>query len=36
MERGGLFDQLRDSLDDPINWKRSAKIMAMSTLVLLQ
>jgi len=32
MERGGLFDQLRDSLDDPINWKRSAKIMAMSTI----
>merc|ERR1712160_157052 len=31
-ERGGLFDQLRDSLDDPINWKRSAKIMAMSTI----
>ena len=32
MERGGLFDKLRDSLDDPINWKRSAKIMAMSTI----
>jgi len=32
MERGGLFDKLRDSLDDPVNWKRSAKIMAMSTL----
>lgn len=31
MERGGLFDKLRDSLDDPVNWKRSAKIMAMST-----
>ena len=28
MERGGLFDKLRDSLDDPVNWKRSAKIMA--------
>jgi Na+/H+ antiporter NhaD/arsenite permease-like protein len=32
MERGGLFDKLRESLDDPINWKRSAKIMAMSTI----
>jgi Na+/H+ antiporter NhaD/arsenite permease-like protein len=32
MERGGLFDKLRDSLDDPISWKRSAKIMAMSTI----
>mmetsp|Transcript_14689 Transcript_14689/g.32741 ORF Transcript_14689/g.32741 Transcript_14689/m.32741 type:complete len:664 (-) Transcript_14689:107-2098(-) len=32
MERGGLFDRLRDSLDDPISWKRSAKIMAMSTI----
>jgi len=32
MERGGLFDKLRDSLDDPVNWKRSAKIMAMSTV----
>jgi Na+/H+ antiporter NhaD/arsenite permease-like protein len=32
MERGGLFDKLRDSLDDPVNWKRSAKIMTMSTL----
>lgn len=32
MERGGLFDKLRESLDDPVNWKRSAKIMAMSTL----
>jgi len=32
MERGGLFDKLRDSLDDPVNWKRSAKIMLMSTL----
>jgi Na+/H+ antiporter NhaD/arsenite permease-like protein len=32
MERGGLFDHLRDSLDDPVNWKRSAKIMAMSTI----
>ena len=32
MERGGLFDRLRDSLDDPVNWKRSAKIMAMSTI----
>jgi Na+/H+ antiporter NhaD/arsenite permease-like protein len=32
MERGGLFDKLRDSLDDPINWKRSAKIMTMSTI----
>lgn len=32
MERGGLFDKLRESLDGPINWKRSAKIMAMSTI----
>mmetsp|Transcript_1061 Transcript_1061/g.1351 ORF Transcript_1061/g.1351 Transcript_1061/m.1351 type:complete len:652 (-) Transcript_1061:176-2131(-) len=32
MERGGLFDKLRDSLDDPVNWKRCAKIMTMSTL----
>ena len=32
MERGGLFDKLRDSLDDPVNWKRSAKIMIMSTI----
>mmetsp|Transcript_24734 Transcript_24734/g.40953 ORF Transcript_24734/g.40953 Transcript_24734/m.40953 type:complete len:643 (+) Transcript_24734:50-1978(+) len=32
MERGGLFDKLRDSLDDPVNWKRSAKIMTMSTI----
>mmetsp|Transcript_19271 Transcript_19271/g.28252 ORF Transcript_19271/g.28252 Transcript_19271/m.28252 type:complete len:643 (+) Transcript_19271:35-1963(+) len=32
MERGGLFDKLRDSLDDGCRWKRSAKIMTMSTL----
>jgi Na+/H+ antiporter NhaD/arsenite permease-like protein len=32
MERGGLFDKLRDSLDDPVNWKRAGKIMAMSTI----
>jgi len=32
MERGGLFDKLRESLDDPVNWKRSAKIMALSTI----
>jgi len=32
MERGGLFDKLRVSLDDPVNWKRSAKVMAMSTI----
>jgi Na+/H+ antiporter NhaD/arsenite permease-like protein len=32
MERGGLFDKLRESLDDPVNWKRAAKIMAMSTI----
>merc|ERR1712151_1165250 len=32
MERGGIFDKLRNSLDDPVNWKRSAKIMAMSTV----
>eukprot|EP00567_Pseudictyota_dubia_P013266 CAMPEP_0197439512 /NCGR_PEP_ID=MMETSP1175-20131217/6229_1 /TAXON_ID=1003142 /ORGANISM="Triceratium dubium, Strain CCMP147" /LENGTH=650 /DNA_ID=CAMNT_0042969439 /DNA_START=134 /DNA_END=2086 /DNA_ORIENTATION=- len=32
MERGGLFDKLRNSLDDPVNWKRSFKIMTMSTI----
>uniref|UniRef100_A0A6U3ALQ7 Citrate transporter-like domain-containing protein n=1 Tax=Entomoneis paludosa TaxID=265537 RepID=A0A6U3ALQ7_9STRA len=32
MEVGGLFDKLRDSLDDPVNWKRSGKIMFMSTI----
>lgn len=32
MERGGLFDKLRDSLDDPVNWKRAWKIMTMSTI----
>lgn len=32
MERGGLFDKLRESLDDPINWKRCSKIMLMSTI----
>ncbi len=32
MERGGLFDKLRNSLDDPVNWKRSAKIMFLSTI----
>jgi len=32
MESGGLFDKLRNSLDDPVNWKRSLKIMAMSTV----
>ncbi len=32
MERGGLFDKLRASLDDPVNWKRSFKIMLMSTI----
>lgn len=32
MERGGLFDKLRNSLDDPVNWKRSAKIMFLSTV----
>jgi len=32
MERGGLFDKLRASLDDPVNWKRSFKIMTMSTI----
>lgn len=32
MERGGLFDKLRNSLDDPVNWKRSLKIMIMSTI----
>lgn len=32
MERGGLFDKLRASLDDPVNWKRSFKIMVMSTI----
>ena len=33
MERGGLFDKLRASLDDPVNWKRSFKILVMSTIV---
>jgi len=32
MERGGLFDRLRNSLDDPVNWKRALKIMTMSTI----
>jgi len=32
MESGGLFDKLRNSLDDPVNWKRSLKIMTMSTV----
>ena len=32
MERGGLFDKLRNSLDDPVNWKRSGKVMLMSTI----
>ena len=32
MEKGGMFDKLRDSLDDPISWKRSFKIMMMSTI----
>eukprot|EP00560_Eucampia_antarctica_P008193 CAMPEP_0197826176 /NCGR_PEP_ID=MMETSP1437-20131217/3162_1 /TAXON_ID=49252 ORGANISM="Eucampia antarctica, Strain CCMP1452" /NCGR_SAMPLE_ID=MMETSP1437 /ASSEMBLY_ACC=CAM_ASM_001096 /LENGTH=641 /DNA_ID=CAMNT_0043426497 /DNA_START=34 /DNA_END=1959 /DNA_ORIENTATION=- len=32
MERGGLFDKLRESLDDGVNWRRSSKIMAMSTI----
>jgi len=32
MERGGLFDKLRDSLDDAVNWKRSFKIMTLSTI----
>jgi len=32
MERCGLFDKLRDCLDDPVNWKRAGKIMAMSTI----
>jgi len=32
MERGGLFDKLRDSLDDPISWKRALKIMVLSTI----
>ena len=32
MERGSFFDKLRDFLDDPVNWKRSAKIMALSTV----
>lgn len=29
MERGGFFDKIRASLDDPIPWRRSVKIMAM-------
>merc|ERR1711981_255828 len=32
MEKGGMFDKLCDSLDDPISWKRSFKIMMMSTI----
>jgi len=32
MEETGLFYKLRESLDDPIPWKRSAKIMTMSTI----
>jgi Na+/H+ antiporter NhaD/arsenite permease-like protein len=32
MESGGLFDRLRQSLDDPIAWKRAAKILALSTV----
>jgi len=32
MERGGLFDRLRNSLDDPVGWKRCIKIMTMSTI----
>jgi Na+/H+ antiporter NhaD/arsenite permease-like protein len=32
MERGGLFDKLRESMDDPVNWKRSAKIMLVSAV----
>lgn len=32
MERGGLFDKLRASLDDPVPWKRCFKIMMMSTV----
>lgn len=32
MERGGLFDRLRVFLDDPLNWKRAAKIMTVSTI----
>jgi len=32
MERGGIFDKLRASLDDPVNWKRSFKIMMLSTI----
>jgi Na+/H+ antiporter NhaD/arsenite permease-like protein len=32
MERGGLFDRLRNSLDDPVNWKRAFKVMVMSTI----
>jgi len=32
MERGGLFDKLRNSLDDPVNWKRAFKVMIMSTI----
>lgn len=32
MERGGLFDKIRGSLDDAVNWKRSFKIMMISTI----
>jgi Na+/H+ antiporter NhaD/arsenite permease-like protein len=32
MDHGGLFAKLRAFLDDPINWKRSFKIMLLSTI----
>lgn len=32
MERGGLFDKIRNGLDDGIAWKRCLKIMMMSTV----
>lgn len=32
MERGGIFDKLRNSLDHPVNWRRSFNIMLMSTI----
>ena len=32
MEHDGLFDKLRNFLDDHINWKRFAKIMIVTTI----
>jgi hypothetical protein len=32
MEVGGLFDRLRNSLDDPVPHRRTLKVVAMSTV----